>query len=103
MLEFLKKLFPGGGNGEQDGATEPATEYNGYTITPTPRKGDGGWSTEATITREVDGELLSHHFIRADKTASREGAVELTLNKSRQTIDQIGERLFDQPQSSDQD
>ena len=94
MFGFLKKLA-----GTSTGApeAEPATEYNGYQITPHPRQEGGGWTTEATITRVVNGETRRHHFIRADKTGSREGAVELTLNKCRQTIDQLGERIFADP------
>lgn len=95
MLGFLKNLF--GGSPDQQGnvaSAEPATEYNGYLIVPAPQKDAGGWSTEATISKTVDGEAKTHHFIRADKTGSREGAVDLTLNKCRQTIDQLGDRLF---------
>lgn len=95
MLGFLKNLFGGGPRKEPEpGKAEPATEYNGFTIVPAPRQEAGGWSTEGTISKTVDGELLTHHFIRADKTGSREGAVDLTLNKARQTIDQLGERVF---------
>lgn len=96
MLGFLKNLFAG--NPDQEGgaaSAEAATEYNGYTIVPAPRNEAGGWSTEATISKTIDGENKTHHFIRADKTGSREGAVELTLNKCRQTIDQLGDRLFE--------
>jgi hypothetical protein len=93
MTGIFKKLF-GGGKASAQAADEPAIEYNGFKIVPSPQEGDGGWSTEAKISKEVDGETKIHHFIRADKTGSRDGAVELTLNKCRQTIDQLGDRIF---------
>ena len=87
-------LFKKRGGGSKEPVADPATDYQGYRIIPAPREGSGGWSTEATITKVIDGEEKSHHFIRADKSGSRDGAVELTLNKCRQTIDQLGDRIF---------
>ncbi len=69
-------------------------EYKGYVIVPAPRQESGGWTTEATITRDTDGETRTHRFIRADRSTSRESALELTLSKCRQTIDQLGEQIF---------
>jgi hypothetical protein len=94
MFNLFKKIA---GKESAESGADPATEYNGFQIVPHPRQVEGGWTTEATITRVVDGETLSHHFIRADKTGSREGAVELTLNKCRQTIDQLADRIFSGP------
>ena len=93
MFDFLKKLS-GGSRGSGEPAAEPATQYKDYTIVPAPREESGGWTTEATITRVIDGQTRTHRFIRADKAGSRDGAVELTLNKCRQTIDQMGDRIF---------
>ena len=87
-------LFKKRGGGAKEAAADPPTEYQGYQIRPAPREESGGWSTEAFITKVIDGEEKTHHFIRADKTGSRDGAVELTLNKCRQTIDQLGDRIF---------
>jgi len=93
MLGFLKKIF-GGDSVEKPVVSDPPTEYSGFSIAPCPKQEAGGWSTEAMITKEVDGELKTHHFIRADKTGDREGAVVLTLNKCRMTIDQVGDGIF---------
>jgi hypothetical protein len=38
--------------------------------------------------------VKEHKFIRADRFASREDAVEVTIRKARQLIDQQGERIF---------
>ncbi|MGI9316519.1 MAG: HlyU family transcriptional regulator [bacterium] len=93
MFGLLKNLLVGKSS-ESAAKSEPATTYEGFEIVPCPRDEGGGWTTEATITKTIDGELRTHHFIRADKTGSRDGAIELILNKSRQTIDQLGERIF---------
>ncbi len=93
MFGFIKKLLSGDGT-EAQPTPDPATEYQGFSIIPSPREGGGGWSTEAVISRIIDGETKTHHFIRADKTGSRDGAVELILNKSRMTIDQLGDNIF---------
>ena len=93
MFGKLKNLL-GGKSAESPAKQAPATTYEGFEIVPCPREEGGGWTTEATITKTIDGELRTHHFIRADKTGSRDGAIELTLNKCRQTIDQLGERIF---------
>ena len=92
MAGFLKSIF---GGGKSNGASQAETlEYNGFSIQPTPRNVNNGWSTEAIITKEIDGEVHTHHFIRADTTAEQGAAVELTLSKARITIDQLGDKIF---------
>ena len=93
MFGFIKKMMAGS-DSEKPPVADPPTEYSGFSIAPCPRQEGGGWSTEATISKEIDGEIKTHHFIRADKTGDREGAVTLTLNKCRMTIDQVGDDLF---------
>jgi hypothetical protein len=46
------------------------------------------------ISREAGGEVREHRFIRADRFPSREDAIEVTLRKARQLIDEQGERIF---------
>lgn len=46
------------------------------------------------ISREIDGVLREHRFIRADRFASRDDAVEMSFFKARRMIEQDGERLF---------
>lgn len=93
MFDFLKKLS-GGGRKSTEQIAEAATQYKDYSIVPSPREEAGGWTTEGTITRVIDGQTRTHRFIRADKSGTRDGAVELTLNKCRQTIDQLGDKIF---------
>ena len=96
MLKFLRGLL--GGAGSSGGTEEPlgehATDYQGYRITPWPKKIDTGWSTEGVISKEVDGAMRTQHFIRADSLASQEQAITFILRKGRQIIDEQGDRLF---------
>ena len=82
MIKFIKSLFGGAGDGQQ-AEPEAAIEHNGFRIIPCPRNVNGGWSTEAMIEKEVNGEMKSHHFIRADTNAGKDGAVELIISKAK--------------------
>ena len=86
MLNTIKNWF---GSGDEKPLAGVA--YNGYTITPTPKKIPGGYSTEATITRDEN----HHNFIRADTSPTRESATELIINKAKTMIDQQGEKIFE--------
>jgi hypothetical protein len=92
VLKLLKKLFSG-----PAGAAAPPSdpmEYEGYSVVATPRQVSGGWSTEGTISKEVDGELRQSRFIRADTCMSREDAVQMAFRKARTIIEEQGERMF---------
>lgn len=96
-MSFLKKLFGIGGAGEGGGSEPPASEaqdYKGFTIRATPFKADGQYQTCAVITKEVGGVAKEHRLIRADRFAALDAAVEISLRKARQMIDEQGERLF---------
>ena len=92
MFEFLRKLISGA-PGTTVAAADPVA-YNGFQIVPTPSKTDGGWRVQAVISKEAQGEVKTHDFVRADIVSDRQGAVEMTLNKARRTIDEQGERIF---------
>ena len=95
MLKFVKSLFGTGSDNQSKPKSKEATvEYNDFRITPCPRNQNGGWSTEAIIEKDIEGETQSHHFIRADSSSSKEGAIELIMNKSKKTIDQLGDKIF---------
>ncbi len=93
--KFLARLNAHGGDKEKRGQrAEAVVEYQGFDIQPTPNKVSSGWSTEAVISKVIDGKIKTHHFIRADTAASKQGAVKLTLSKARTMIDQAGEQIF---------
>jgi len=93
-MSFLKKLFGLGSGGESAPAPAKAVEYNGYRITPEPFQAEGQYQTAGTITKEIGGEVKEHRFIRADRHPSYEVAVEFSVGKARQLIDEQGERIF---------
>lgn len=86
-MSILKKLFGGGG------ASKPAAEaatYNGFSIRPEPMREGSTWRIAALI--EKDGK--THKLIRADTLESYEAAVDASVRKAEQVIDEQGERLF---------
>ena len=95
-MSFWKKLFGGGGgNAPEEAAGEPE-EYNGFTIRATPFTEGGQYQTCGVISKEIDGEVREHRFIRADRFPSKDDAIDVSLRKARQIIDQQGEQIFRQ-------
>ncbi|HWD13117.1 HlyU family transcriptional regulator [Pseudochrobactrum sp. sp1633] len=96
-MSFLKRLF---GLGSSDAAgskaqAEPvSSEHKGFVILATPFPEAGQFQTCGLIRKEIDGEMKEHKFIRADRFATMDDAVNITLIKARQIIDEQGEGLF---------
>lgn len=90
---WLSRLF-GSGDTEAAAPDVPTVEHKGFTIRPTPRQSEGQWQVAGVISREIDGTIFEEVFIRADKCGSSEEAIEITLRKGRQIIDEQGDRLF---------
>ena len=88
-MSWLSKIFgSGSGSSEPDAQSE---DYKGFTVTPQPKKSGGHWRVSAII--EKDGQR--HELIRADVVESHDVALEISMNKARQMIDEQGERLFE--------
>ena len=92
-MSFLKKLF-GGGGGEESAGAAKSVEYQGFVIRAAPFKNEGQFQTAGSIEKEIGGATKKHDFIRAERHASFEDAVEFSLLKGRQIVDQNGERMF---------
>ena len=92
-MSFWKSLFGGGSSGGAETASEPL-EYNGFIIRAAPYKAEGQYQTAGTIEKVIDGITKEHKFIRADRHASYDDAVEFSRGKARQIVDQQGERMF---------
>ncbi len=94
-MSFWKKLFGASGDApaKAEAAAEPV-EHKGFIIRATPFTEGGQYQTCGVISKEVDGELKEHKFIRADRFASKEDAIDVTQRKARQIIDEQGERIF---------
>lgn len=98
-MSFLKKLF-GLGGAEQAGEEPVAAggktaEHKGFTIRATPYKESGQFQTCGVVSKEIGGTMKEHRFVRADRFAGLDEAVDVSLAKGRQIIDEQGERLFD--------
>ncbi|MDX8520329.1 HlyU family transcriptional regulator [Mesorhizobium dulcispinae] len=96
-MSFLKRLF-GGGGGEatEFGGAKPAkqVEHKGFLISATPYKADGQYQTCGVVSKEVDGVMKEHRFIRADRFAGLDDAVDISIKKGIQLVDEQGERMF---------
>ena len=94
-MSFLKRLFGGGGSAEPVAAA-PAKqiEHKGFVISATPYKNEGQYQTCGVVSKEIEGVLKEHNFIRADRFASLDDAVEVSLKKGQQIVDEQGDRVF---------
>ncbi|HEY6632768.1 MAG TPA: HlyU family transcriptional regulator [Rhizobiaceae bacterium] len=96
-MSFLKRLFGGGGSSEEAaGGGKPARqiEHKGFTVAATPYKNDGQYQTCGVVSKEIDGVVKEHRFVRADRFASLDDAVDVSLRKGQQIVDEQGERIF---------
>jgi hypothetical protein len=97
-MSLLKKLF-GGGKGSSEAAdaapAAEATEYNGFSIHPAPRRQGSTWLTAGRITKAFPEGVKEHQYIRADTYADRDDAIAFCIQKAKQIIDEQGDRIFD--------
>lgn len=94
MVGFLKRIFGVGiGGASAPVATE---EYEGFIISAEPISESGQFRLAGSVTKEVNGEMQEHKFIRADVFTSKDQADEFAMLKGRQMIDQLGDRIFQQ-------
>jgi hypothetical protein len=93
-MSFLKRLFGGGESTKAEPAMAAETEHKGFTIRATPFKEGGQFQTCGVVTKEIGGVLKEHKFIRADRFSTLDDAVNVSLSKGRQLVDEQGERLF---------
>lgn len=90
-MSWLSRILGGSGGVQAD--REPI-EYKGFSIFPEPMADGGKYRIAAKIEKEVGGELKSHLLIRADTLDGYEAAVEASVGKAKQMIDEQGQRLF---------
>ena len=97
-MSFLKRLFGGGRGGEtaepKSAAPAKQVEHKGFLISATPYKTDGQYQTCGVVSKEVDGVVKEHKFIRADRFAGLDDAVYISIKKGIQLVDELGDRIF---------
>jgi len=97
-MSFFKRLF-GGGSKSSDNAGGERTvgdvvEHKGFSIRATPFKEGGQYQTCGVISKEIDGVIKEHRFIRADRFQSEDAAADIAIRKGMQIIDEQGDRIF---------
>ncbi len=92
----LGKLFKSllGGAASQPPPADPV-DYKGFTIEAAPINEDGKYRSSGFISGEVDGETKRVRFIRADQNADLQAAIDHSVAKARQIIDEQGKSLLE--------
>jgi hypothetical protein len=91
-MSFLKRLFGGGGGGpdtSEPKSVAPAkqVEHKGFLISATPYKAEGQYQTCGVVSKEIDGVMKEHRFIRADRFAGLDDAIDISIKKGMQLVD----------------
>jgi hypothetical protein len=93
-MSLLKRLFGGSEPKTVEPVIAAQAEHKGFIIRATPFKEGGQFQTCGVVSKEIGGEVKEHKFIRADRFATLEDAVSVSLSKGRQLVDEQGERMF---------
>ena len=91
--KILKYLFGGSAGAPNEAPSEPL-EYKEFTIEAAPIDEGGKYRTAGYISGEIDGETKRVKFIRADESADRQSAIDHSISKARQIIDEQGVSLL---------
>ncbi|MBF9030222.1 hypothetical protein HKCCE3408_07430 [Rhodobacterales bacterium HKCCE3408] len=88
-MSLLSKLF---GSSPKSG---PEPEFHGdFRIYPEPKSEQGSYRVGARIEKDFGEETKVHHLVRADTMASVDEAMQFSVLKAKQVIDEQGDRLF---------
>ncbi len=95
MASFFSKLF-GGSSSKAPGESKRSDpiSYNDLTIQAAPEEAGDQWRLAGYIIKQVDDAALERKFLRADTFPSRDEAIEYSVRKAKQIIDEQGARLF---------
>lgn len=91
---FLKSLLVGSSGTGQVKPPEPV-DYKGFAIEAAPINEDGKYRTSGFISGEVNGEAKRIQFIRADQNADLQMAIDHSISKAQQIIDEQGTALLE--------
>lgn len=92
-MSLLSKLF-GGGSPKKEAPKPDPVDHAGFLIFPDPIPEGGQFRIAARIEKDIDGETRVHTLVRADLIRSLDEAVEASVFKAKQMIDQMGDRIF---------
>ena len=91
--KFFKSLLGDAAGSGQPEPSEPV-EYKGFSIEAAPINEDGKYRTAGYISGELDGETRRIQFIRADLNGELHAAIDHSVAKARQIIDEQGTALL---------
>jgi hypothetical protein len=91
-MSWFSGLF--GGKSSAKGESGPVREHKGFTITAAPVKESGQFRLAGVISKEIDGVMKEHRFVRADLFTSKDEAIQFAFMKGELIIDQSGEGMF---------
>ena len=94
MLKALWDRLMGVSAAEEEVVAD-AVEYKGYRIRPKPYQAGSQYQTSGTIEKDFPAGVKEHRFVRAESHPSKDDAVEFSILKARQIIDQQGDRMFE--------
>ena len=92
--DIIKSIFKGGDASQASPASDPV-EYEGFSIEAAPMAENGQFRTAGYISGELDGEIKRIPFIRADLNADQQTAIDHSISKARQIIDEQGASLLE--------
>jgi len=91
---LFSMLFGGKDKKQETAETVEPVEYKGFQIFQEAMPDSGQFRVAGRITKDFDGEVKSHRFIRSDVVSNKDDANELMLKKSQMFIDQMGDDIF---------
>lgn len=105
MASFLSNIVSmfSGGSKSASGTSAPAAKpvpHGDCVIYPAPIPEGSQFRLAGRIEKDVGGETLVRNFVRADVFTSMDDAVEFTVKKAQQIIDQNGASLFSDGEKS---
>ncbi|MCG9595741.1 HlyU family transcriptional regulator [Vibrio sp. Isolate25] len=92
-MGLFSRLF-GGASKEQVKAEVEPIEYKGFLIYQEAQPEGGQYRIAGRITKEFEGQIKEHRFIRSDVLSSESDANEFMLKKAQMFIDQMGDNIF---------
>ncbi len=90
-MSLLSRLFGGGAKAE---AAPQLETYKDMRIYPQPQREGKDYRLCARIEQDVDGQTREHLVIRADTFTSADDAINASIAKAKQVIDEQGAGLF---------
>lgn len=93
--KLFKSIF-GASSGQPKEVSADPIQYKEFTIQAAPLIEDGQFRTAGYISGELEGEIVRVQFIRADKNGGEQAAIDHSVSKARQIIDEQGAKLLKQ-------